>query len=174
MRIALVVVSIILGLYFGYTPVMQHLKNSDFEETVNKIINEIDGTAVLDMNGNTVKQKIIEAGRSLDIPLKEEDVNVTWERNGDEILVVVDLNATYLYDETETNISFLKEATIAIDVAEEQRRVDQAWRNEEKRREAAIAAEDDWREKCDEMGGEYDGMYCTVGSMQYGKRINRN
>jgi hypothetical protein len=61
------------------------------------------------------------------------------------------------------------ENTIAVSVEEERRRAEEARRQQETARAAQMEEENMWRQKCDKLGGVYDGTYCVKGTYKYEK-----
>ena len=91
---------------------------------------------------------------------------MTWERDGDELLIGVDISyplARSLFGfDWESSINVYKERLITVDVDEEQRMLAEREAEELRRDEENKRYHHDMVEKCAKMGGEWNGRRCVI------------
>ncbi|UCG78545.1 MAG: hypothetical protein JSV21_01555 [Nitrospirota bacterium] len=160
----LIIVPVIIILYVLIAVLPASMNNSNFEEDINNMLRSIDGITALDANEEYLINKVIFIGKDRGITLKRDDFKVTWERYGDQLTVGVDLDIDYDHKifgfEKGTSVSIHSQESVAVDVAEEQRRIAEREANESE--EADLRARH--RAECEALGSgyEWDGVRCLM------------
>jgi len=140
-------------------------KASNLEATLEKILDDYDGRSVLQKDESRLQAQIANFVSVNHIPIKSEEVKVTWDRFDEELLIEVDISypqpMSLFGFGWESKLNLHKEKLIIVDVAEEDRLIE-AREDEESRREEEFARwQADMKAKCEPLG-EWNGKECVI------------
>ncbi len=167
----IVLILVFSVLYIVVKVVPPRYRASNLESTLDKILDDYDGTSVLQKDESTLKAQLANYVTVNAIPVKGEEVKVTWDRYEEELLIGVDFSypqAMSLFGYGwESEFKVHKEKLIIVDVEEEERIIAAKEEEEMRRKEEEERYQRDMEELCEQRGGEWNGRKCVITVYQF-------
>jgi hypothetical protein len=160
------VILIFSVLYIVVKMAVPRYRASNLESTLEKILDNYDGRSVLHKDESSLKAQMAQFVSVNSIPIKSEEVEVTWDRFDEELMIAVDINypqpMSLFGFGWESKLNLHQEKLIIVDIEEEER-IREAREEEERRRiDEEERYQSDMEEKCERMAGEWNGRECVL------------